>query len=72
VKTENASAPLVLVGGGALLVDVARPIAGVSEVLRPQHFDAANAVGAALAQVQPRARRSGCAHAAQDARLRRR
>lgn len=41
--------PVVLVGGGAILVDGALP--GASEVSRPDHFDVANAVGAAIGQV---------------------
>lgn len=41
--------PLVLVGGGAILV--ARPIAGTSEVIRPEFGSVANAIGAAIAQI---------------------
>ena len=42
-------APLIAVGGGSMLVPDA--IAGVSEVHRPDHFDVANAIGAAIASV---------------------
>jgi len=41
--------PVVVVGGGGVLVE--RPIAGVSEVVAPEHAEAANAVGAAIAQI---------------------
>ena len=40
--------PVIVVGGGSILVD--RPIAGL-EVVKPNHFAVANAVGAAIAQV---------------------
>lgn len=49
VKTSAAALPLILVGGGAVLVS--RPIAGVSEVVIPPHAGVANAIGAAVAQV---------------------
>jgi hypothetical protein len=41
--------PLVAVGGGAPLVPA--DIAGISEVLRPEDADVANAIGAAIASV---------------------
>ena len=40
---------LVAVGGGSIIVPDGLP--GVSEVIRPDHFDAANAIGAAIASV---------------------
>ena len=40
--------PVIVVGGGSILVD--GPIAGL-EVVKPNHFAVANAVGAAIAQV---------------------
>lgn len=40
--------PVIVVGGGSVLVD--GPIAGL-EVVKPNHFAVANAVGAAIAQV---------------------
>ena len=49
MKTSADPVPVVLVGGGSILV--ARPIAGGSEILQPPHFEAANAIGAAIAQV---------------------
>jgi N-methylhydantoinase A/oxoprolinase/acetone carboxylase beta subunit len=49
MKTEARDLPLIVVGGGAILVDWA--VANVSEVRRPHHAAVANAVGAAIAQV---------------------
>jgi N-methylhydantoinase A/oxoprolinase/acetone carboxylase beta subunit len=49
VKTSREDCPLIAVGGGSILVPDRIP--GVSEIVRPEHFDAANAVGAAIASV---------------------
>ena len=49
VKTSKEDRALVAVGGGSILVPDRIP--GVSEVIRPEHFDTANAVGAAIASV---------------------
>lgn len=49
VKTEAGDVPLVAVGGGAFLVP--NRLTGVSQVIRVEHGDCANAVGAAIAQV---------------------
>jgi N-methylhydantoinase A/oxoprolinase/acetone carboxylase beta subunit len=49
MKTSKADRPLIAVGGGSILVPGDLP--GISEVVRPEHFDAANAVGAAIASV---------------------
>jgi len=49
MKTEAGDVPLIAVGGGAFLVP--DKIAGVSEVVRVEHGDCANAVGAAIAQI---------------------
>ncbi len=49
VKTSKADRALVAVGGGSILVPDHIP--GVSEVIRPDHFDTANAVGSAIASV---------------------
>ena len=49
VKTARGDRALIAVGGGSILVPDRIP--GVSEVIRPAHFDAANAVGAAIAAV---------------------
>ncbi len=49
VKTSKEDRALVAVGGGSILVPDHIP--GVSNVIRPEHFDTANAVGAAIASV---------------------
>jgi N-methylhydantoinase A/oxoprolinase/acetone carboxylase beta subunit len=49
VKTSKDDVPVIAVGGGSILVPGRIP--GVSEIIRPEHFDAANAVGAAIASV---------------------
>ena len=41
--------PVIVVGGGSVLI--AEPLAGASEMVKPEHFEAANAVGAAIAQI---------------------
>jgi N-methylhydantoinase A/acetone carboxylase, beta subunit len=49
MKTSPRDIPMILVGGGAVLVsDTPR---GVSEMLRPDHAGVANAIGAAIGQV---------------------
>lgn len=50
MKETAADVPVVLVGGGAILIGD-DPVAGVARVVRPAHGDVANAIGAALAQV---------------------
>src|SRR5690606_37228620 len=49
MKTSAAALPLVLVGGGSILVRDRIP--GVSETIVPPHAEVANAIGAAIAQV---------------------
>jgi N-methylhydantoinase A/oxoprolinase/acetone carboxylase beta subunit len=49
MKTSRDDRPLIAVGGGSILIPDRIP--GVSEVIRPEHFDTANAVGAAIASV---------------------
>jgi N-methylhydantoinase A/oxoprolinase/acetone carboxylase beta subunit len=49
VKTSREDRPLIAVGGGSILVPEELP--GVSEIHRPDHFDVANAIGAAIASV---------------------
>lgn len=49
MKVAAAPVPVVLVGGGNILLR--DDIPGASEVLRPQHADVANAIGAAIAHV---------------------
>jgi N-methylhydantoinase A/oxoprolinase/acetone carboxylase beta subunit len=49
VKLSRVAQPLIVVGGGSVLVPDRLP--GASEVHRPEHFDVANAIGAAIAMV---------------------
>ena len=49
VKTSQGNVPVVLVGGGSILVS--RDIKGASDVIRPVNAGVANAIGAGLAQV---------------------
>ncbi len=49
MKTSPDPVPVILVGGGTILV--AGELAGASELIRPDHFPVANAIGAAIAQV---------------------
>ncbi len=49
VKTSPEPVPAVLVGGGSILLP--DRLQGVLEVLRPAHYEVANAIGAAIAQV---------------------
>ncbi len=49
VKLSQQDVPVVLVGGGSVLLGDS--LAGASMVLRPEHADVANAIGAAIAQV---------------------
>ena len=49
MKTSSEPVPVIVVGGGSVLV--ARDIAGASQMVKPDHFEAANAVGAAIAQI---------------------
>jgi N-methylhydantoinase A/oxoprolinase/acetone carboxylase beta subunit len=52
VKVGRGDRPLVVVGGGSVLLPEAIP--GVSEILRPAHYDVANAIGAAIARASGR------------------
>lgn len=49
VKTSAAPLPVVVVGGGSVLLP--DRLAGASVVIKPDHFAVANAIGAAIAQV---------------------
>ena len=48
MKTSAEPMPVVLVGGGSVVIPT--ELAGASEIRRPDHFDVANAIGAAIAQ----------------------
>jgi cell division ATPase FtsA len=49
VKTSAEPLPVVVVGGGSILLPDA--MEGASRVVKPDHFAVANAIGAAIAQV---------------------
>lgn len=49
MRTSSAPIPVVLVGGGSMLLPDELPVA--SGVHRPEHFAVANAIGAAIAQI---------------------
>jgi N-methylhydantoinase A/oxoprolinase/acetone carboxylase beta subunit len=49
MKTAADDVPVVLVGGGSILLP--DTLTGASRVVRPEHFDVANAIGAAISQV---------------------
>ena len=48
VKTSAAPMPIVLVGGGSVLIP--SDLASASAIERPPNYDVANAIGAAIAQ----------------------
>ncbi len=52
MKLGKAEVPMIVVGGGSVLIPDA--VAGISAVLRPDHYDVANAIGAAIAQISGR------------------
>lgn len=49
MKTTADDIPLILVGGGSVLLP--ETLKGCSKVIRPQHYEVANAIGVAIAQV---------------------
>jgi N-methylhydantoinase A/oxoprolinase/acetone carboxylase beta subunit len=49
MKTSADPIPVVVVGGGSVLLGDS--LAGASELVKPQYFQVANAIGAAIAQV---------------------
>jgi N-methylhydantoinase A/oxoprolinase/acetone carboxylase beta subunit len=49
MKTSAQPIPVVVVGGGSILLRDSLP--GASELVKPDHFPVANAIGAAIAQV---------------------
>jgi N-methylhydantoinase A/oxoprolinase/acetone carboxylase beta subunit len=49
MKTSAGDIPVVVVGGGSILLG--EGLAGASEVVKPEHFAVANAIGAAIAQI---------------------
>lgn len=51
MKTNQDEIPVILCGGGSILIDTNRTFPGVSQIIRPDHFSVCNAVGAALCSV---------------------
>jgi N-methylhydantoinase A/oxoprolinase/acetone carboxylase beta subunit len=49
MKTSSDPVPVIVVGGGSILIH--KTLSGASEMIKPDHFEAANAVGAAIAQI---------------------
>ncbi len=49
MKTSATPVPVIVVGGGSILVS--GEVEGASEIIKPDHFPVANAIGAAIAQV---------------------
>ena len=49
VKLSHEDVPVVLVGGGSVLLGDS--LKGAAQLLRPEHADVANAIGAAIAQI---------------------
>jgi N-methylhydantoinase A/oxoprolinase/acetone carboxylase beta subunit len=49
MKTSAGVIPVVVVGGGSILLGDSLP--GASEVVKPDHYAVANAIGAAIAQI---------------------
>jgi N-methylhydantoinase A/oxoprolinase/acetone carboxylase beta subunit len=49
MKTSATEVPAIVVGGGSILIHGS--IEGSSEMVKPEHFAVANAIGAAIAQV---------------------
>ncbi|GAC1535264.1 MAG: hydantoinase/oxoprolinase family protein [Herpetosiphon sp.] len=49
MKTSATALPVIVVGGGSILVR--DHVVGASELIKPDHYPVANAVGAAIAQI---------------------
>lgn len=49
MKTEAGDQPVILVGGGSVLLGDS--LRGAKEIIKPPHFAVANAIGAAIAQI---------------------
>ncbi|KAK3086626.1 hypothetical protein FSP39_021189 [Pinctada imbricata] len=50
MKTSSEEVPVILVGGGCVILDQTKSLAGASKLITPTHADVANAIGAALSQ----------------------
>jgi DUF917 family protein/N-methylhydantoinase A/oxoprolinase/acetone carboxylase beta subunit len=51
MKTSSIECPLVLVGGGSVIIPKDTKFTGISEIILPEYFDIANAIGAAISKV---------------------
>ncbi|CAF4294392.1 unnamed protein product [Rotaria sp. Silwood2] len=51
MKTNQEPIPVILCGGGSILISPEQTFDGVTQMIRPPHFAVCNAVGAALCQV---------------------
>ncbi|CAF1021778.1 unnamed protein product [Rotaria sordida] len=51
IKTNQESMPVILCGGGSILVNSKEVFDGVTHMIRPPHFAVCNAVGATLCRV---------------------
>lgn len=51
VKISGDDVPVIVVGGGSILIDENRGLRGASRLIKPPHYQSANAVGASLSQV---------------------
>jgi len=49
VKISAKELPVIAVGGGSILIS--EKLRGASEVIKPEHFEVANAIGASISQV---------------------
>lgn len=49
MKTSAEPVPVIVVGGGSILIT--HQVSGASEMVKPDHYEAANAVGAAIGQI---------------------
>jgi N-methylhydantoinase A/oxoprolinase/acetone carboxylase beta subunit len=49
VKTSESDQPVILVGGGSAILN--NLLQGASEVVRPEHFEVANAIGVAIGKI---------------------
>jgi hypothetical protein len=50
MKTTADAVPAIFVGGGALVVPT-KELHGISEVILPQHFEVAGAIGTTIAEI---------------------
>ncbi|CAL1538242.1 unnamed protein product [Lymnaea stagnalis] len=51
VKLSRDALPVIVVGGGSILIDMKRVPKGTTHLVVPKHFGVANAIGAALSKV---------------------